>query len=59
YLEDKDGNAVSGKRLAEIRAAVHGAWAELVNRKLAPQVWGELSASGQHLSHSLMETRYP
>ncbi|KAF8833177.1 hypothetical protein BDN67DRAFT_1059975 [Paxillus ammoniavirescens] len=59
YLEDKDGNAVSGKRLAEIRAAVRGAWAELVNWKLAPQVWGELSASGQHLFHSLMETRYP
>ncbi|KIK78624.1 hypothetical protein PAXRUDRAFT_163455, partial [Paxillus rubicundulus Ve08.2h10] len=38
---------------------VHGAWAKLVNWKLTPQVWGELSTSGQHLFHSLMETGYP
>ncbi|KIK80214.1 hypothetical protein PAXRUDRAFT_39561, partial [Paxillus rubicundulus Ve08.2h10] len=59
YLKDKDGSEVSGKCLTEIQAVVCGAWAKLVNQKLAPQIWGKLSASGQHLFHSLMETSYP
>ncbi|KAF8139719.1 hypothetical protein EV363DRAFT_1153041 [Boletus edulis] len=59
YLENENGDSISMKELTEIRTTVHSAWAELVNQRLAPQVWGQLAASGRQLFHSIVESKHP
>jgi hypothetical protein len=59
YLENENGDSISMKELTEIRTTVRSAWAKLVNRKLAPRVWGQLAASGKQLFHSIIESKHP
>ena len=59
YLEDENGEAVSSRTIKAIRRVLCGGWSELVNRKIAPQSWGKLSASGRQLIHSFMENEFP
>ncbi|KIK93747.1 hypothetical protein PAXRUDRAFT_144374, partial [Paxillus rubicundulus Ve08.2h10] len=59
YLEDEDGQPISASELAEIRKTLRTGWHELVDRRLAPQSWGQLSASGCKIFHSLVESTHP
>jgi hypothetical protein len=59
YIEDENGEAVSSRTIIAIRRVLRGGWSELVNRKIAPQSWGKLTASGRQLIHSFMENEFP
>ena len=59
YLEEETGELVSDSRLTSIRECIRGAWCELVNMKRAPQVWGELDATGREFFHTYMEKTWP
>lgn len=59
YLEDADGDPVPETTIKAIRKLLRGGWSELLSRKMAPQSWGKVSASGRQLVHSLMEDTFP
>ncbi|KAF8121391.1 hypothetical protein EV363DRAFT_1406232 [Boletus edulis] len=59
YLENENSDSISMKELTEIHTTVRSAWAELVNQRLAPRVWGQLAASGRQLFHSIVESKHP
>ncbi|KAG1768398.1 hypothetical protein EDD22DRAFT_949601 [Suillus occidentalis] len=59
YLEDVDGAPVPETTIKAIRKLLRGGWCELLSRKMAPQSWGKVSASGRQLVHSLMEGTFP
>jgi hypothetical protein len=59
FLEDENGNPISGVMVEPIRKALRAAWSELASRDLAPPSWGKLTASGVQLMNSIMENAYP
>jgi hypothetical protein len=59
YLEDADGAPVPETTIKAIRKLLRGGWSELLSRKMAPQSWGKVSASGRQQVHSLMEGTFP
>ncbi|KAG1780967.1 hypothetical protein EV702DRAFT_1042653 [Suillus placidus] len=59
YLEDADGAPVPETTIKAISKLLRGGWSELLSRKMAPQSWGKVSASGRQLVHSLMEGTFP
>ncbi|KAG1719987.1 hypothetical protein EDB19DRAFT_1836279 [Suillus lakei] len=59
YLEDADGDPVPETTIKAIRKLLQGGWSKLLSRKMAPQSWGKVLASGRQLIHSLMEDTFP
>ncbi|KAN0101265.1 hypothetical protein V8E55_001249 [Tylopilus felleus] len=59
YLEEEDGSAVDHSRLTIICRTVQSGFSELHNMKCAPQVWGDLNATGGQFFHSYMESNFP
>ncbi|KAI5991951.1 hypothetical protein EDD15DRAFT_2368719 [Pisolithus albus] len=59
WLEQENGNPVTPDQLKAIRASLRRAWAELVERKLAPPTWTKISASGKALVYKIMTKEYP
>lgn len=59
YLEEENGEPVSGAHLKSIRECVRSAWCELVRKNLAPSVWGELTAEGKNICHMYVEKCWP
>ena len=59
YLEKENGKPVSREKVKAIRACMRSAWIELARSHRAPQVWGELDATGRKFFHSFVEEAYP
>ncbi|KAN0087874.1 hypothetical protein V8E55_006495, partial [Tylopilus felleus] len=59
YLEEEDGSSVPDNAITAIKASMWSCFAELVNRKHTPQVWGRLDNSGWELFHMAMEKSHP
>ncbi|KAG2340366.1 hypothetical protein BDR05DRAFT_950449 [Suillus weaverae] len=59
YLEDENGDPLTDTIIKSIWKLLHGAWAELIRRKLASKTWGKVSATARQVVHTLMENTYP
>ncbi|KAI6009290.1 hypothetical protein PISMIDRAFT_8765 [Pisolithus microcarpus 441] len=59
WLEQANGNPITADQLKGIRASLRRAWAELVQRKLAPQTWTKISASAKSLIYKIMVKEHP
>ena len=59
FLEEENGDPVSEERVTQIKACMRGVFRDLVNKKLAPQVWGALCTTGQETFHLTIEKSFP
>ncbi|KAG2343740.1 hypothetical protein BDR05DRAFT_999663 [Suillus weaverae] len=59
YLESENREQVPEAMVKAIRKTLHRGWSELVNRQLAPKLWGKLALTGNQFIHSLMKRSYP
>lgn len=59
WLELEDGHPVTSDTLKAIRKATRAAWAELVNRGMAPPTYSRICATGKKLVHDLVVKQFP
>ncbi|KAG8220579.1 hypothetical protein J3R82DRAFT_2800 [Butyriboletus roseoflavus] len=59
FLEDEQGNMISDGTLKAIRKTIHGCWAELVVKGMAPRSWGKANASAKEIVYSLAYKSFP
>lgn len=59
WLEQPNGDRITPDQLRAIRASLRRAWAELVQRKIAPQTWTKISASAKALVYKIMVKGHP
>ncbi|KAG2049731.1 hypothetical protein BDR06DRAFT_1011813, partial [Suillus hirtellus] len=59
WLELEDGHPVTTNILKAIHKAIREAWAELVNRGIAPPTYSRICATGKKLVYNLVVKQFP
>ncbi|KAI6142123.1 hypothetical protein BKA82DRAFT_9995 [Pisolithus tinctorius] len=59
WLEQLNGDRIMPDQLRAICASLRRTWAELVQRKIAPQTWTKISASAKALVYKIMVKEHP
>ncbi|KAF9232876.1 hypothetical protein BU15DRAFT_80738 [Melanogaster broomeanus] len=59
FLEDEEGKTIPDDTIKAIRKKLRGGWAELVDKKVAPQTWGKANASSKELLQTLLYKAFP
>ncbi|KAG6913863.1 hypothetical protein DXG01_003800, partial [Tephrocybe rancida] len=59
FIEDKDGNVVSGYVATQIHQHARALWNALVSRNAHPPSWGKATADVSHQYHDEMKFKFP
>lgn len=59
WLELENGDPLTSQQLSAVRTTLRSAWAELVQRKLAPPTWTKVSTSDKELVYKIMVKKHP
>lgn len=59
YIEDEDGNPITGYQATEMRSVAYHIFQELVARKIAPLTWGIIRGPASKYYHREMNAAFP